>query len=197
MSKSPIFLTAAVLGILIPALGGQGLDPRALLHPPADSWPTYNGDYSGKRFSSLRQIDKSNAGMLGLVWAFQTDVTTGPGLKSTPLLVNGILYFTDPDDVWAVDARTGRQNWHYHYHANAGLHIGQRGLGMYRNRLYYETPDDHLLCLDARNGHVLWDKVLADVKLGYWATMAPLVVGDHVLAGVSGDFNDLHGFIDS
>ncbi|HEX7362759.1 MAG TPA: acido-empty-quinoprotein group A [Bryobacteraceae bacterium] len=192
-----LVLLAAALALLISSLNGQGLNPSMLLHPTPDSWPTYNGDYSGKRFSSLKQINKSNVGKLGLVWAFQTDVTNGPGLKSTPLLVNGILYFTDPNDVWAVDARTGRQNWHYHYPSNAGLHIGQRGLGMYRNRLFYETPDDHLLCLDARTGHVLWNRVLADVKLGYWATMAPLVVKNHVLTGISGDFNDLHGFIDS
>jgi alcohol dehydrogenase (cytochrome c) len=186
-----------LLAFLLPSLGAQGLAPQLLLHPSPDSWPTYNGDYSGQRFSSLRQINKSNVGTLALVWAFQTDVNTGPGLKSTPLLVNGVLYFTEPDDVWAIDARTGQQNWHYRYHQNEGLHIGQRGLGMYRDHLFFETPDAHLLCLDARNGHVLWDNVLADVKLGYWATMAPLVVGDHVLAGVSGDFNDLHGFIDS
>lgn len=175
----------------------QGLDPSSLLHPTADSWPTHNGDYSGKRFSSLKQINRDNVGLLSLAWAFQTDVSSGPGLKSTPLLVNGTLYFTEPDDVWAVDARTGQQNWHYRYHNNEGLHIGQRGLGMYKDRLYFETPDAHLLCLDARTGEVEWNNVLADVKLGYWATMAPLVVGEHVLAGVSGDFNDLHGFIDS
>ena len=160
-----------------------------------DSWPTYNGDYSGKRFSTLRQINKSNAGMLAMAWAFQTGVSTGPGLKSTPLLVDGILYFTEPDDIWAVDARSGQQIWHYRYHANEGLHIGQRGLGMYKNKLYFESPDAHLLCLDARTGEVQWDRELADVKLGYWATMAPLVIRNHVLVGVSGDFNDLHGFI--
>jgi alcohol dehydrogenase (cytochrome c) len=179
------------------AANTQGLDPQTILHPTPDSWPTYNGDYSGKRFSSLKQINKDNVGLLAMVWAFQTDVTTGPGLKSTPLLVDGTLYFTEPDDIWAVDARTGQQNWHYRYRANEGLHIGQRGLGMYKGRLYFETPDAHLLSLDARTGEVQWDKVLADVKLGYWATMAPLVVSNHVLVGVSGDFNDLHGFIDS
>ncbi len=179
------------------AAGAQGLNPNELLNPPKNSWPTHNGDYSGKRFSSLRQINKDNVGFLAMAWAFQTDVNTGPGLKSTPLLVNGTLYFTEPDDVWAVDARTGQQNWHYHYRKNDGLHIGQRGLGMYKDRLYFETPDAHLLCLDARSGEVQWDVVMADVKLGYWATMAPLVIRNHVLAGVSGDFNDLHGFIDS
>jgi alcohol dehydrogenase (cytochrome c) len=178
-------------------VAAQGLDPASILNPPPNSWPTYNGDYSGKRFSSLRQINKENAGMLTLAWAFQTDLSSGPGLKSTPLLVNGTLYFTEPDDIWAIDARSGRQNWHYRYHANGGLHIGQRGVGMYKDRLYFETPDAHLLCLDAKSGEVQWDVELADVKLGYWATMAPLIVRNHVIVGVSGDFNDLHGVLDS
>ncbi len=168
-----------------------------LFATPPDSWPTHNGDYSGKRFSELKQIDKSNVGTLSMAWAFQTDVSSGPGLKSTPLLIDGTLYFTEPDDVWSIDARSGQQNWHYHYHNNEGLHIGQRGVGFYKGRLFFETPDAHLLSLDAHSGEVQWDIVLADVKLGYWATMAPLVIRDHVLVGVSGDFNDLHGFIDS
>jgi alcohol dehydrogenase (cytochrome c) len=188
-------LAAGILWAL--HVGAQGLDPASLLKPSTDSWPTYNGDYSGKRFSSLRQINKQNVGMMALAWAFQTDVSTGPGLKSTPLLVDGTLYFTEPDDIWAVDARSGRQNWHYHYRENEGLHIGQRGVGMYKDRLYFETPDAHLLCLDAKSGEVQWDVVLADVKLGYWATMAPLIIRNHVIVGISGDFNDLHGFIDS
>ncbi|MBV9759121.1 MAG: acido-empty-quinoprotein group A [Acidobacteriaceae bacterium] len=187
---------SVLLGVAWCALA-QGLDPQAILHPKPDSWPTYNGDYSGQRFSALRQIDTTNVGMLTLSWAFQTDVSTGPGLKSTPLLVNGTLYFTEPDDVWAVDARSGQQLWHYRYHANEGLHIGQRGLGMYQGHLYFETPDAHLLSLDARSGEMQWDVELADVKLGYWATMAPLIIGRHVIVGVSGDFTDLHGFIDS
>ena len=187
----------AALAMICAAAFAQGLDPNTIIHPTPDSWPSYNGDYSGKRFSELHQISRDNVGFLSMVWAFQTDVSTGPGLKSTPLLVDGMLYFTEPDDVWAVDARSGQQNWHYHYPANEGLHIGQRGLGMYKERLYFETPDAHLLCLDAKSGELQWNVELADVKLGYWATMAPLVIRNHVLAGVSGDFNDLHGFIDS
>ncbi len=185
------------LALLCLSANAQGLDPNTIAHPASNTWPSYNGDYSGKRFSTLRQINRDNVSFLSLSWAFQTDVSTGPGLKSTPLLVDGVLYFTEPDDVWAVDARSGQQNWHYHYRANEGLHIGQRGLGMWKDRLFFETPDAHLLSLDAKSGEVIWDVVLADVQLGYWATMAPLVIRNHVLAGVSGDFNDLHGYIDS
>src|SRR5579875_1788043 len=188
----------ATLALAITIYGsGQGLAPEFIQQPANGSWPTYNGDYTGKRFSELRQINTETVAMLTLKWAFQTDVASGPGLKSTPLLVGGTLYFTEPDDVWAVDARSGQQTWHYHYRANEGLHIGQRGLGMYKGHLYFETPDAHLLSLDAKSGEVQWDVELADVKLGYWATMAPLIIRNHVIVGISGDFNDLHGFLDS
>ncbi|HEX4807368.1 MAG TPA: acido-empty-quinoprotein group A, partial [Bryobacteraceae bacterium] len=93
-------------------LSAQGLDPDVIHNPPKDTWPTYTGDYSGRRFSQLEQINKSNISLLTQAWSFQTNVPTEQ-IKSTPLLVNGILYFTEPDEIWAVDARTGQQLWHY------------------------------------------------------------------------------------
>jgi alcohol dehydrogenase (cytochrome c) len=169
----------------------QGLDATALLKPATDTWPTYNGDYSGARYSTLDQINAGNVNSLTLAWAFRTH---GSVLKSTPLEVNGILYFSAPDNVWAVDARYGRQIWHYQ-RTSEGDHIGHRGLGMYRNWLYFTTPDAHLVCLDAKDGTVRWDVELADVKLGYFSTMAPLVIRDHVIAGVSGDVTDVRGYL--
>src|SRR5207249_6210957 len=91
----------------------QGVDAQMLLHPPADSWPGYHGDYSGRRHSALTQITPANVGQLGLSWIFQTG--QNGALKCSPLLVNGILYITVPDNVWAVDARSGHQIWHYTY----------------------------------------------------------------------------------
>jgi alcohol dehydrogenase (cytochrome c) len=189
--------------LLLPFLGtallvcgaAQGLDPAALSKPPADSWPTYHGDYSGRRHSALTQITPENVDQLSLSWVFQTGQSAT--LKSSPLLVNGVLYFTVPDNVWAVDARSGHQLWHYTYTANKGLHIGQRGVGMYQGWLYFLTPDAHLISLDATNGKPRWDVVVADVSKGYWTTMAPLVVRDHVLVGVSGDFDNLTGYLRS
>jgi len=172
----------------------QGLDPATLLKPPTDTWPTYNGDYTGRRYSPLAQINASNVKSLTLAWAFQAN---SQAIKSTPLEVNGILYLTVPEQVWAVDARTGREVWHYRYKASDGDHIGHRGVAMWGNWLFFETPDAHLVSLDARNGHTRWDVELADVKLGYFATMAPLVVGNHVIAGVSGDATDIPGFLES
>jgi alcohol dehydrogenase (cytochrome c) len=184
---------AAICGGLTAALA-QGLDPAALLKPPTDTWPTYNGDYTGQRNSPLRQINSSNIKSLTMAWAFQAN---SQAIKSTPLEVNGILYFTVPEQVWAIDARTGRQVWHYNYKKSEGDHIGHRGVAMWGNWLYFETPDAHLVCLNAKDGHSRWDIVLADVQLGYFATMAPLVVGNHVIAGVSGDATDIPGFLES
>ncbi|SPE38730.1 Pyrrolo-quinoline quinone [Candidatus Sulfopaludibacter sp. SbA3] len=157
------------------------------------SWPTYNGDYSGRRYSPLSQINQGNVNQLTVAWVAQM---RGVAVKSTPLLANSVLYLTTPDNVWALDARTGRMIWHY-LRESQGDHIGQRGVGMYKDWLYFETPDCHLISLNAKDGTVRWDVELADPKLGYFATMAPLVIKDHVLAGVSGDVTDIPGFLDS
>ena len=176
------------------ALSAQGLDPAALLKPATDTWPTYNGDYSGRRHSPLKQINAANVKSLTLAWIFQAH---SAAIKSTPLEVNGVLYFTVPDNVWAVDARTGLQIWHYKYTSDGGDHIGHRGVGMYGNWLYFTTPDAHLVSLNAKDGTVRWNVELADVKLGYFSTMAPLVVHNHVVVGVSGDVTDVPGFLES
>jgi alcohol dehydrogenase (cytochrome c) len=171
----------------------QGLDPAALLKSPTDTWPTYNGDYSGRRYSPLSQINKNNVHSLTLAWAFQTHSTP---FKATPLEVNGVLYFSTPDNVWAADARTGHQLWHYH-RPSQGDHLASRGLAMYKNRLYFGTPDAHLICLDARNGQVLWDVQIADVAFGYYISVAPLVVKDRIVVGTSGDSADVPHFLEA
>ncbi|MGI8741617.1 MAG: acido-empty-quinoprotein group A [Bryobacteraceae bacterium] len=172
----------------------QGLDPNALLKPPTNTWATYNGDYSGRRYSPLHQIDTSNVASIAPAWVYQGHTVA---IKSTPLEVNGILYFTVPDNVWAIDARTGREIWHYKYKNNGSDHIGHRGAAMYKDWLYFETPDANLVSLNAKDGSVRWTIELADPALGYFATMAPLVIRDHVVVGVSGDVTDIPGFLES
>lgn len=188
---------ALLLGSL--TLRGQGLAPNELLHPAGDSWPTYNGDYTGQRHSPLRAIDAHNVDRLALAWSYRASNygTTGFGsvIKSTPLEVNGVLYFTMPDNVWAVDARTGREIWHYKYPPNEGNHIGQRGVAMWGQWLYFETPDCNLLSLNAKDGKERWRKKIADVSLEYFCTMAPLVAGDHLITGVGGDSLDNPGYL--
>src|SRR3974390_3057343 len=184
----------AIAGIGAP-LGAQDLEDSQLVNPSVDSWPLYHGDYSGRRHIHLKQITPLNVGSLSLAWAFQTNQTAQ--IKSSPLLVDGILYFTVPDNVWAVDARSGHMIWHYHRPATQGAHIGHRGVAMYKGWLYFTTPDAHLISLGAKDGKVRWDKIIADVNKGYWMTMAPLVVRGHVIVGVSGDMDNLPGYLRS
>lgn len=173
----------------------QDPGPSMLLHPGTDSWPNYHGDYTANRHSKLTDITPANVGKLGLAWAFQTNQPAV--IKSSPLVVDGILYFTVPDNVWAVDARTGHMVWRYTYPPNQGSHIGNRGLGMSKGTLYFMTPDCFLVALNAKDGTLRWKVQVADYKLGYWTSVAPLVIGDHVLVGVSGDFDNLEGYLRS
>jgi alcohol dehydrogenase (cytochrome c) len=193
-----LVLTAVATFALIARPGvsaAQNLEPEQIQHPSADSWPLYHGDYSGKRHSSQTQITPQNVGDLGLAWAFQTNQRAQ--IKSSPLLVDGILYFTVPDNIWAVDARSGHMLWHFNHPTNEGDHIGHRGVAMYKGWLYFTTPDAHLISLNAKDGTMRWDKIIADVKQGYWSTMAPLVVRNHVISGVGGDLDNLPGLLRS
>jgi acido-empty-quinoprotein group A len=177
-------------------LSAQELDPAKLLKPPTDSWPQFNGDYSGQRHSPLKQINENNVNTMTLAWAYQTKVQNA--IYATPLEVNGILYFTAPNDLWAIDARTGRQIWHFNRPAQGGLAgAGHRGFAMYKDRLYFASPDAQLICLDARNGKILWQIQMADPALKAFGSSPPLVVGDHLILGISGDIADLPGYVES
>ena len=184
---------------------GQMLDPTKLLKQPTDTWPTYNGDYSGRRYSPLKQLNAANVGDMTLAWVFRANTgaagaNTGFGgieIKATPLEVNGILYFAIPDHAWAVDGRTGRQLWHYRWESKGGIHIGNRGFGMYGDWIYFETPDNYLVCLNAKDGTERWHVEIADVKQEYFSTPAPVVIRNHVLVGTGGDSLDVPGFLES
>ena len=173
-----------------------------MLKPPTDTWPTYNGDYSGRRYSTLSQINDTNVKNLKLAWMYRLnpgpDGFTGNGqVKSTPLEINGVLYFTVPDHVWAIDARTGHELWHYHWQSKGGIHIGNRGVGVYGNWLFFETPDCHLVSLNMKDGKERWNKEICDLEQEYYASVAPVVVGNHVMVGVSGDDLDIPGYLES
>jgi alcohol dehydrogenase (cytochrome c) len=191
--KAPVvFAVLALAGLTATA---QSLDDAQILKPGPDSWPIYHGDYSGRRHSPLTQITPQNVRGLSLAWAYQTNQAAQ--IKSSPLVVDGLLYFTVPDNVWAVDARSGHLVWKYNRPSTQGLHIGHRGVAMYKDMVYFTTPDDHVVALGAKDGKVRWDKVVADVSKGYWMTMSPLIVRGHVIVGVSGDFDNLQGFLRS
>src|SRR4051812_16406790 len=121
--------TMAAAALLASAQGG--VDQAKLLHPPTHSWPAYNGDHSGRRLSTLAKVNASNVNALTLAWASRVSVGTGgagaPAIKSTPIQVNGVLYVTTPDNVWAIDARAGREIWHYIWKSSGGNHLANRG----------------------------------------------------------------------
>src|SRR6476469_2466719 len=185
------------------SLLAQGLNPAKLGAPPTDTWPTYNGDYSGRRYSTLTKINQSNINSLGLAWVYRANGALGGAtgfggrISATPVQVNGILYFTMPDHAWAVDARTGREVWHYTWTSHGGDHFGNRGMGVYGNWLYFETPDCNLVSLNLKDGKERWHTPICDLDQMYFGTVAPLVIKNHIITGVSGDDLDIPGYIES
>ena len=183
----------------------QGLDPASIpfFAQRGDAWPTYNGDYSGRRYSPLSRINASNVDQLTLAWMYripgvgQQRGVGEPTIKSTPLMVNGILYFTIPDHVYALNARTGELIWQYAWEDKGGHLIGQRGVGLYRDYVYFLAPDGWFISLNAKDGSERWRKKVADEKLQYFTTSAAVIVKNHVIIGVGGDAMDVRGFLES
>ena len=182
-----------LLCLAVVPVGAQNVDPKTLQSPPADAWLTYHGDYSGQRHSKLAQITPENVGRLKPVWRFQS----GQAFKASPIVSNGIVYITAPDNLWAIDARTGKELWHHQHTKNNAFHIGHRGAAIYKDMVYLTTPDCHLIALSAKNGEIKWDVRIADSSKGYWSTNAPLIIRNHVIVGVAGDFDNLPGLLRS
>ncbi len=215
--------TALVVSLAPCLCLAQGLNAADLYRALAQDWPTYSGDYSGRHYSTLSQVNRTNVKHLSLAWARRLPVSHdhvydtvptivggevanpvpfgGPGadgarVAGAILELHGILYVSAPDHAWAVDARTGRVLWHYFWKSKGGTHIGNRGMAMHGNRLYFEVPDDYLIALDAATGKELWHTAIADFDQQYFSTMAPVVVDDHLIVGTGNDM-DAPGFLKS
>jgi len=167
-------------------------------------WLTYSGDYTGRRHSPLTQITQQNVARLKPEWTFQTGtMTRGRGFEATPLLWDGVLYVTGSNNfAWALDARTGRPFWSYRRDLPNDLTYGaqapvNRGFALLDNRLFMVTLDAHLLAFDRATGRMLWDIILADYKIGYSSTLAPLAIENKVIVGISGGEYPTRGFIDA
>ncbi|HEX5110545.1 MAG TPA: acido-empty-quinoprotein group A [Vicinamibacterales bacterium] len=204
-----------------------GLNPEAIKKPLADSWPTYSGDYTSRRYSALTQVNQNTVKNLTLAWIARVAAGNpqggggrggagggavpvivggegtgefggggGVSVKGSILQVNDILYVTAPDNVWALDARDGRLLWQYFWKTKGGTHIGNRGAAMWNSYLFFETPDNYLVSLDARTGKERWHVEIADFDQQYFSTMAPIVVDNHVLVGTGNDL-DAPGFLQS
>ncbi len=171
---------------------------RAATEP--QNWLTYFGDYGGVRYRDLNQINTSNVNRLRVEWMFQTGQ---PGaFETVPLVVDGIMYLTAANGyAYALDARSGRQLWMYHYAIpNKAIQPNgsvNRGLAILGDRLFMTTPDGHVIALDVKTGHPLWEITMAPNESAHGATMAPLAAKDKVIVGVTGGEFGIRGFIDA
>jgi len=174
------------------------LRPEDPVPPAAGNWPSYNGDYSGRRYSALNAITVDNVGLLRAEWVFHA--RNSDRLEVTPVVVNGTMFVTSANDVFALDAQTGRVAWHYTRPISEGLiddasgHLS-RGVALWHDRVYRVTDNAHLLSLDARSGSLIWDVPYADGNRNYGATGAPLIVKDKVIVGTSGGDDGVRGFV--
>jgi len=221
--RSVILAGAVVSASVLVAAQSRGLDSAALLNPLGDAWPSYSGDYTGRRYSSLKQIDQANVKNLSLAWVSRLAGGPGgpgaPGGGAPPTIVGGegtgdvvvagatqikgailavadVLYVTAPDNVWALDAHDGHELWHYFWKTKGGTHIGNRGAAMWGNYLFFVTPDDYFVSIDARTGRERWHKDAASFAQQYFLTSAPMTVGNHIIVGTGNDL-DSPGYLTS
>jgi len=190
-----------------------------IANPRPDSWPTYAGDYNARRYSSLSQISQSNVRHLTLAWSSRLRAGNnnqgqyplrvgGEGsadqfpaqeleIRGSILEVDGALYVTAADNAWAVDAQNGEILWHFFWKSRGGWHMfGSRGPALWNTSLYLETPDDYLVSLDTRTGEERWHVQTASLEEQYFASIAPVVAGNHVLVGAGNTLN-APGFLES
>jgi len=169
------------------------VDDKALRQADARAgdWITHGRAYSEARYSPLKRIDAANVQRLGLAWSFDTE--TNRGLEATPIVVDGVMYTTGSwSVVYALDAKTGRQLWKYDpeiarsYGARACCDVVNRGVAVYKGKVYVGALDGRLIALDAGDGKVVWQVTTVDQNQPYTITGAPRVVKGKVIIGNGG-----------
>ena len=157
-----------------------------------------NGNYDQTRFYPADQINPSNVERLKVAWIFQTDVRDT--METSPIIVNNVMYVTTSfDHVYALNAQTGEQYWHYKHNMGPITTYccgpNNRGVAVYGDKVYLATLDSKLVALDAKTGTVKWSQQIADPSLGYSETMAPTAVNDKILIGTNGGEYGIRGFV--
>jgi quinohemoprotein ethanol dehydrogenase len=182
--------------------GAKAIDDAALRHADARSaeWITHGRTYSEARFSPLTQINAANVKSLGVAWVFDTDTTRG--LEATPIIVDGKIFTTGSwSVVFAIDARTGKQLWKWDpkvpgaYGQRACCDVVNRGVAVYKGKVYVGTLDGRLAALDAETGKLLWQVLTVDQKKPYTITAAPRVVKGKVIIGNGGAEFGVRGYV--
>jgi alcohol dehydrogenase (cytochrome c) len=171
-------------------LNSAGKDSKNFLHT--------NGNYDQTRFHPADQITTKNVKGLHVAWIFQTDVREST--ETSPIVVDGVMYVTTSfDHVYALNAKTGEQLWHYK-HDMGPITVyccgpNNRGAAVYNDKVYVATLDSKLVALDAKTGKPVWSKEIADPSLGYSETMAPTAVDGKILIGTNGGEYGIRGFV--
>jgi alcohol dehydrogenase (cytochrome c) len=166
---------------------------------PDSNWLTYHGSFAGNRYSTLDQINANDAQKLALAWKFPI---AAPRLQATPLVVNGIMYMTGWNELYAIDATTGSPIWSWHEPRTPGI-LGEAGRGSNRgvaisgNRLFFLTDSAHLIAFNRLTGKILWNVQTGSIKNSVMASSAPLLAGDVVILGVGGGEEGIRGFLDA
>jgi alcohol dehydrogenase (cytochrome c) len=161
-------------------------------------WTSYNGDLRGNRYSTVDQINKTNASHLASKWVFTAP--NAPRLQTTPVVVQGVMYITSGNECYALDAGSGREIWHYQRPRTKGL-VGNaaggfnRGVASAGDRVFMVTDNAHLLALNRFTGDVVWETEMADWRQNYNATSAPLAVNGMVVSGTAGGEQGARGFL--
>jgi alcohol dehydrogenase (cytochrome c) len=155
-----------------------------LLNPPEGDWLLWQGSYDNHGFSTLDKINRQTVTDLELSWRMplQTGVNN-PG----PIVHDGVMYlFTFPDTVLAIDARNGALLWRYEHQSEVAA-SQKKGIALFGDTVYMPTSDLHVLALNARSGELEWDyEIKTDEKYeGYHLRMAPFIVGDTVIQGIT------------
>lgn len=198
LSELANYLRVLNMGTIMGPMAGTEPTRKISWGPPQPGdWLTYNGSYSANRYSALKEIDTSNVSSLKLKWIFPIQYF---GLETTPLAAGGVLFVTGPNQVFALDALTGNPVWHYSRPLSNGL-VGDaklgtnRGVAILRDRVFLVTDNAHLLALQRATGNLAWDVPLAQGNQNYGGTLAPLVVEEMVIVGVSGADEGIRGFV--
>ena len=157
-----------------------------------------NGNYEQTRYYPASQINTGNVKNLRPAWIFQTEIVES--LETTPIVVNGVMYVTTSfNHIHALDARTGEELWHYKHKMGPITTYccgpNNRGVAVYKDKVYMGTLDSKLVALDARTGRVIWDVQIGDPELGYSETMAPTAVNGKILIGTNGGEYGIRGFV--
>jgi PQQ-dependent dehydrogenase (methanol/ethanol family) len=221
MRISGLLIVGAGIAVLASAAAGQeqvetktgkaatrqptftNVTPQMILNAQQDAknWITFGRDYTNQRWSPLSQINTGNVHNLRAAWMYQTGIPRLGSFETSPIVIDGVMYLTTPyNTAIAVDARTGQQIWRYEHKPSIASPIyccgpNNRGVAIAEGMVYMGTLDARLVALDAKTGAVKWDVQVADPEAGYSETLAPLIIDNMVIVGISGAEYGIRGFV--